>query len=145
MSIFLMINLIRYSNNQFSLHLNISSKNYSRDLSKICKLHKIVLLLLDFCSTRKTVFNMDWVGFSCFCFLLFCFHSLSSFGLLCPVVRKPIYLIQDKCQLFFHIFSFLVKASFAYTCFSKSTSSDVKFCRIPALKNTLELRNKLLG
>ena len=51
----------------------------------------------------------------------------------------------DECQLFFHIFSFLVKASFAYSCFSKSTSSDVKFCRISALNNTLELRNKLLG
>ena len=61
-----------------------------------------------------------------------------------PVVRKPITLIQDYCQLFFHIFSFLVKASFAYSCLSKSTS-HVKFCRILALNNTLELRNKLLG
>ena len=62
-----------------------------------------------------------------------------------PVIRKPINLIQDQCQLFFHSFSFLVKASFAFSCFSKSTSSDVKFCRISALNNTLELRNKLLG
>ena len=66
------------------------------------------------------------------------------FNLQGPVVRKQINLIQDLSKLCFHVFDFLVKISLANFCFSRLTSSNVKFCRISALKSIWE-RNKLLG
>ena len=49
--------------------------------------------------------------------------------LLGPVPRKPINLIQDWRKILIHVFNFLVKVSFAYFCFSRLTSSHVKFCQ----------------
>ena len=55
------------------------------------------------------------------------------------VVRKPINLIQDyRLKRFFHVFNFLVKVSFAYVCFSRFTSYNVKFCQMSALKSIWE-------
>ena len=45
----------------------------------------------------------------------------------------------------FQILIILVKASFAYFFVSRLTSSNATFCRISALNNIWELRNKLLG
>ena len=42
---------------------------------------------------------------------------------------------------FFQLFE---KISFAYFCFSRLTSSNVKFCRISALKSIWEYSNKFL-
>ena len=53
----------------------------------------------------------------------------------CPVVQKPISLIQDYPKLLFYVFNILVKVSFAYFCFSRLTSSNLKFCRISALNS----------
>ena len=60
------------------------------------------------------------------------FHRIKEQG---PVVRKPISLIQDYRKLLFHVFNFLVKGCFAYFCFSRLTSSNVKFCQISTLNS----------
>ena len=59
-----------------------------------------------------------------------------------PVVRKPISLIQYQRKLLFHVFNVLVKVSFAYFCFSRLTSFNVKFYRISALNSILGVDNK---
>ena len=55
-----------------------------------------------------------------------------------PVVRKPINLIPNKRKLLFRVFNFLVKVCFAYFCFSRLTSSNVKFGRISVLNSIWE-------
>ena len=40
---------------------------------------------------------------------------------------KETTLIQDWRKFLFHLFNFLVKVSFAYFCFSRLTSFNVKF------------------
>ena len=54
------------------------------------------------------------------------------------VVRKPINLIEDWRKLLFHVLNSLVKVSFAYFCFSRLSSSNVKFSQISALNNIWE-------
>ena len=59
-------------------------------------------------------------------------------AILGPVVQKPINLIQDFRKHLFHVFNFLVKVSFAYFCFSRSTSTNVTLIRISASNSIWE-------
>jgi len=62
-----------------------------------------------------------------------------------PVVPKPINLYQSRISANFDFIFSTIWRKFAYFCFSKLHSSNIKFCRISTLNNTLERRNKLLG
>jgi len=62
-----------------------------------------------------------------------------------PVVQKPINLIQDYRKIWFHSGQLFVESFFCLILFLKLTFANVKCCRISALNNTWELRNKLLG
>ena len=63
-----------------------------------------------------------------------------------PVVRKPINLYQSRISANFDfVFSTFWRIKVCLFFFSELPSSNVKFCRISTLNNTLERRNKLLG
>ena len=68
--------------------------------------------------------------------------TLKSWARLC---ESRLTLSRISINFSFHIFNFLSIGSFAYFCFSKLTSFNVKFCWTSALKNTIEYRNIPLG